>query len=75
MWLHYRENYKDALFAKQSLYSLVITGKKVFSDFNTCRYFEDKVGQKYLLEAIGAPLVPSYVFYTKKRLYNGAMKQ
>src|SRR5690606_31787781 len=27
----------------------------------------DKVGQKYLLECVGAPLVPSYVFYEKER--------
>ena len=25
-----------------------------------------KLGQKYLLEAIGAPCIPSYVFYDKK---------
>jgi glutathione synthase/RimK-type ligase-like ATP-grasp enzyme len=28
-------------------------------------HFDDKIGQKYLLEAIKAPLVPSYVFYSK----------
>ena len=39
--------------------------ERVFPDFNTGWHFDDKVGQKYLLEAIGAPLVPSYVFYTK----------
>ena len=66
MWHHHHANYKDALFAKQLLYSLQIAGKKVFPDFNTGWHFDDKVGQKYLLEAIGAPLVPSYVFYTKK---------
>lgn len=66
MWHHNHTNYKDALFAKQLLYSLQIAGKKVFPDFNTTWHFDDKVGQKYLLEAIGAPLVPSYVFYTLK---------
>ena len=66
MWHHHHANYKDALFAKQLLYSLQIAGKKVFPDFNTGWHFDDKVGQKYLLEAIEAPLVPSYVFYTKK---------
>ena len=66
MWHHHHANYKDALFAKQLLYSLQIAGKKVFPDFNTGWHFDDKVGQKYLLESIGAPLVPSYVFYTKK---------
>lgn len=66
MWHHLQNNYKDALFAKQLLYSLETTGKKVFPDFHTGWHFDDKVGQKYLLESVGAPLVPSYVFYTKK---------
>jgi glutathione synthase/RimK-type ligase-like ATP-grasp enzyme len=66
MWHHHQSNYKDVLFAKQLLYSLKIGGKRVFPDFNTCWHFDDKVGQKYLLEYINAPLVPSYVFYTKK---------
>lgn len=70
MWHHYHANYKDALFAKQLLFSLQQAGKKVFPDFNTGWHFDDKVGQKYLLEAIGAPLVPSYVFYTKKEAYD-----
>lgn len=66
MWHHHHANYKDVLFAKQLLYSLQIAGKKVFPDFTTGWHFDDKVGQKYLLEAIGVPLVPSYVFYTKR---------
>lgn len=66
MWHHHHANYKDALFAKQLLYSLQMAGKKVFPDFNTGWHFDDKVGEKYMLEAIGAPLVPSYVFYAKK---------
>lgn len=66
MWHHHHGNYMDVLFAKQLLYSLQIAGKRVFPDFNTGWHFDDKVGQKYLLESIGAPLVPSYVFYTKK---------
>ncbi len=65
MWHFHQANSKDFLFAKQLLYSLQMAGKKVFPDFNTCWHFDDKVGQKYLLEAIGAPLVPSYVFYEK----------
>jgi glutathione synthase/RimK-type ligase-like ATP-grasp enzyme len=66
MWHHSNYDYRDALFAKQLLYSLEQKGMKVFPDFNTTWHFDDKVGQKYLLEAIGAPLVTSYVFYTKK---------
>ena len=47
MWHHHHANYKDALFAKQLLYSLQMAGKK------------------YLLESLGTPLVPSYVFYDR----------
>lgn len=66
MWHHHHNGYKDVLFAKQLLYSLQMAGKKVFPDFNTGWHFDDKVGQKYLLEATGAPLVPSYVFYARE---------
>jgi glutathione synthase/RimK-type ligase-like ATP-grasp enzyme len=66
MWHHSHGDYRDVLFAKQLLYSLETGGKKVFPDFNTCWHFDDKVGQKYLFESINAPLVPSYVFYTKR---------
>lgn len=66
MWHHHHANAKDTLFAKQLIYSLETTGIKCFPDFRTTWHFDDKVGQKYLLEAVGAPLVPSYVFYSKK---------
>ncbi len=66
MWHYHQSNYKDVLFARQLLYSLEQSGKRVFPDWHTGWHFDDKVGQKYLLEAIGAPLVPSYVFYTRE---------
>lgn len=66
MFHHHHGNYKDVLFARQLLYSLEEAGKRVFPDWRTCWHFDDKVGQKYLLEAAGLPLVPSYVFFTKK---------
>lgn len=69
MWHFSHMLYKDALFAKQLLFSLQQAGKKVFPDFNTVWHFDDKVGQKYLLEAVGVPLVPSYVFYTKQEAF------
>jgi len=66
MWHHNHGDCRDRLFAKQLIYSLEAKGLKVFPNFHTTWHFDDKVGQKYLLEAIGAPLVPSYVFYDKK---------
>lgn len=66
MWHHHHANYKDVLFAKQLLNSVSQSGKSVFPDYNSNWHFDDKVGQKYLLESIGAPFVKSYVFYTKQ---------
>jgi glutathione synthase/RimK-type ligase-like ATP-grasp enzyme len=66
MWHFNHKGAKDSKFAKQLLFSVQVLGKKVFPDFNTVWHFDDKVGQKYLLEAIEAPLAPSYVFYNKR---------
>jgi len=66
MWHYHHAHPKDTLFAKQLMYSAAAMGKKIFPDFNTAWHFDDKVGQKYLLEAVHAPLVPSFVFYDKK---------
>ena len=65
MWHTHQGSYKDKLFAKQLLFSLQASGKKVFPDINTSWHFDDKVGQKYLLESVNAPFVPTYVFYTR----------
>lgn len=70
LWHHSNYDYRDALFSKQLLFSLQKKGIKVFPDFNTNWHFDDKVGQKYLLEAIGAPVIPSYVFYSKNDALN-----
>lgn len=66
MWHHYHISEKDPLFAKQLLYALEMSGKVVYPDFRTNWHFDDKLGQKYLLEAIDAPLVPSFAFYSKQ---------
>ncbi len=65
VWHHSQTNYKDLLFANQLLFALQQSGMAVYPDFNSTWHFDDKVGQKYLLEAVGAPLVKSYAFYDK----------
>jgi len=65
MWHFHHISPKDFLFAKQLLYSIQSSGKVVFPDYHTMWHFDDKLGQKYLLESIDAPLVPSYVFFSK----------
>ncbi|SHE64286.1 RimK-like ATP-grasp domain-containing protein [Psychroflexus salarius] len=66
LWHHHHTDAKDVLFAKGLLFALEQAGKKVFPEFNANWHFDDKVGQKYLLEAIKAPVAKSYVFYEKK---------
>ena len=63
MWHHAQQTPTDLLVAKQILFAVQQTGIVTFPDFNTAWHFDDKVGQKYLFERIGAPLVPSYVFF------------
>lgn len=66
LWHHQQGNPKDILFAKELLFALEQSGKKVFPDFRTNWHFDDKVGQKYLLEALGIEaFVPSWVFYSR----------
>jgi hypothetical protein len=72
MWHHHQSVYKDVIVAKKLLFALEHAGIKVFPNFHTGWHFDDKVAQKYLLEAIDAPLVPSYVFYDKKEALDWA---
>jgi len=60
-WAHWE--YRKVRLARQLTYSLERAGKKVFPDSRTSWHYDDKIGQKYLLEAVGAPLVPTYLFY------------
>lgn len=74
MWHHNHADPKDILFAKQLLFAKQQSNKLVFPDFNTAWHFDDKVGQKYLLEALGVNLVESYVFYSKNTALEWAQK-
>jgi glutathione synthase/RimK-type ligase-like ATP-grasp enzyme len=65
LWHHHQGSAKDIVFGKQLLFAMEQAGLKVFPDFKTGWHFDDKVGQKYLLEALHIPLVPSHVFYSK----------
>lgn len=66
--------FEDQIFAKYLILALNNTGIKVFPNQNTVWHFDDKVAQKYLLEAIGAPLVATYVFYNKKTALDWVIK-
>lgn len=74
MWHFGQSNPKDIVIAKQILFALEHSGFKVFPDFKTAWHFDDKAGQKYLLEALGLPAVPSYVFVDKTEALNWIAK-
>lgn len=65
MWHWDLTNFQSALFARQLTISLEKKGLKVFPDFNTSWHYDDKVGQKYLLEAINVPFINTYGFYSR----------
>jgi len=74
MWHFNHKGARESKFAKELLFSIQMGGKKVFPDFNTVWHFDDKVGQKYLLESINAPMAPSFAFYSKKEALEWAGK-
>ncbi|MDY0133181.1 MAG: hypothetical protein RBR53_11005 [Desulforegulaceae bacterium] len=63
MWHWHQNEYRDQLFARQLVFALESAGKKVFPNSNTSWHFDDKIGQKYLLEAHNLPLVPTHCFF------------
>ena len=67
MWHWEHNDVHAALFARSLIGAVERMGLRVYPDTNTCAHFDDKLAQKYLLEAIDAPLVPAHVFYDRKR--------
>lgn len=66
MWHWHHNRYADQHIARQLALSLEAAGVKVFPSVATAWHFDDKVGQKYLMEALGYPLAKSYCFYTQQ---------
>ncbi len=70
MWNWALNDFKAQLFARQLTESAELMGIVVFPNSNTCWHYDDKLGQKYLLEGIHAQIVPTYVFYDIKEAIN-----
>ena len=60
-----QDSYIDKRVAFHIIRSAELMGKKVYPNSNTCWMFDDKIAEKYLLEAAGAPCVESKVFFNK----------
>jgi glutathione synthase/RimK-type ligase-like ATP-grasp enzyme len=52
---------QELLIARQIIGALEQKGILVFPNLASCWHYDDKVAQKYLLEAIDAPLIPTWV--------------
>jgi len=65
LWSWNLGRYESLYFAKELIYALEKMGKIVFPSFNTSFLYDNKIGQKYLLEAINAPYIQTYVFYNQ----------
>ena len=74
MWHHQHVSPTDTLFAKQLLFSLEQAGKVVFPNTLSTWHFDDKLGQKYLLEALKLPLIKSFAFYSKEDAFEWASR-
>ena len=61
-WHHSHSDPRDVVIARQLLFAHEHAGFKVFPDFRLAWHFDDKVGQKYLFEALDIPTLRSYVF-------------
>lgn len=58
----------DILMARHVLYTAGKMGIHTYPDFDTAWHFDDKVAQKYLLEAMDLPAARAWVFYSKEKL-------
>ena len=66
LWHWDQADPREQLVARHVIKAAEAMGVTVFPNTSTCWHFDDKIAQKYLLEAIDAPLVPTYVFYDFK---------
>lgn len=66
IWHWTQNSHADKRIALSVIKSAELMGKAVYPNTNTCWMFDDKVAEKYLLEAVNAPLVDSYVFFTEE---------
>lgn len=66
MWHHWQISPRDLVVAKQILFALEHSGIAVFPDFKTGWHFDDKLGQKYLFEALRISSPKAYAFFDEQ---------
>lgn len=64
LWHFGQYSLVDMLEARSILYSAKMLGLKVFPDYCDAWHFDDKVAEMYALQAVGAPIPKSQVYYS-----------
>lgn len=70
LWTPSHDSPADMLVAGHVLRAAEAMGIAVFPNHPTFWHFDDKVAQKYLLEALQAPAVPAHVFFDRASALN-----
>jgi glutathione synthase/RimK-type ligase-like ATP-grasp enzyme len=65
LWHINQDEDREIAFARSVLLAAEAMGLRVFPNHKTCWHFDDKVAQKYLLEASCAPMARTWVFYSR----------
>jgi glutathione synthase/RimK-type ligase-like ATP-grasp enzyme len=65
LWHWHHENPEDLLVATHVIGAAEKMGLKVYPSISSCWHFDNKIAQKYLLESIKAPLIPTHVFLSE----------
>ena len=68
LWHFGQYRHAEMLEARSILNAAKKMGLKVFPDFNDAWHFDDKVAEMYILQAIGAPIPQSVVYYDKSTI-------
>lgn len=66
LWNWSHASSEDQLVARQIITAVERMGILAFPNAITSEHYDDKIAQKYLLEAVKAPLIPAYVFVEKE---------
>lgn len=74
LWHLSQDSVHELTFARSILFAAEKLGLHVYPNVATSIHFDDKVAQKYLLEAVGAPLAPTWVFFEKEKALEWAAK-
>ena len=66
LWHIPMHSLRDDLMARHLIRAAELMGVKTFPSTRTLWVFDDKIAQKYLLEAIGCNFVPTHIFYDRR---------